>query len=55
MVLDLFMGTGSCAVACRNTNRNFIGLELDDNYYNVAKKGWKKNKKKKSDGDFKRK
>jgi len=37
-VLDLFMGTGSCAIACRNTNRSFIGFELDDNYFNIAKK-----------------
>lgn len=38
IVLDLFMGTGSCAVASKNTNRRFIGFELDDNYYNIAKK-----------------
>ena len=37
-VLDLFMGSGSTGVACVNTNRNFIGYELDENYFNIAKK-----------------
>ena len=27
----------SCSVACVNTNRNFIGIELDDGYFNIAK------------------
>ena len=36
-VLDFTMGSGSTGVACMNTNRNFIGIELDDKYYNVAK------------------
>lgn len=36
-VLDPFMGVGSCGVACVNTNRNFIGIELDEGYYNIAK------------------
>ena len=36
-VLDPFMGVGSCGVACVNTNRNFIGIELDEEYYNIAK------------------
>lgn len=38
MVLDNCMGSGSTGVACVNTNRNFIGIELDENYFNIAKK-----------------
>lgn len=37
VVLDNCMGSGSTGVACVNTNRNFIGIELDNNYYNIAK------------------
>ncbi len=37
-VLDNCMGSGSCGVACRNTNRNFIGMELDKEYFEIAKK-----------------
>lgn len=36
-ILDNCMGSGSTGVACINTNRNFIGIELDDKYFNVAK------------------
>jgi len=36
-VLDNCMGSGSTGVACINTNRNFIGIELDENYFNVAR------------------
>jgi len=36
IVLDCFMGSGSTGVACVNTNRNFIGIELDENYYKIA-------------------
>lgn len=36
VVLDFTMGSGSTGVACVNTNRNFIGIELDDNYFNIA-------------------
>lgn len=35
-VFDCFMGSGSTGVACVNTNRNFIGIELDPNYYQIA-------------------
>ena len=37
-VLDFTMGSGSTGVACVNTNRDFIGIELDETYYNIAKK-----------------
>jgi DNA modification methylase len=36
-VLDFTMGSGSTGVACVNTNRNFIGIELDKEYFNFAK------------------
>ena len=35
-VVDLTMGSGSTGVACVNTNRNFIGIEMDDNYFEIA-------------------
>jgi len=37
-ILDNCMGSGSTGVACRNTKRNFIGIEKDNNYYKIAKK-----------------
>ena len=37
LILDPFMGSGTTGIACINTNRNFIGMELDDNYFEVAK------------------
>lgn len=35
-VLDFTMGSGSTGVACLNTNRDFIGIELDEGYFNIA-------------------
>lgn len=35
-VLDNCMGSGSTAIACINTNRNFIGMELNKDYYQIA-------------------
>ena len=37
LVLDNTMGSGTTGVACVNTNRNFIGMELDDKYFEIAK------------------
>lgn len=36
VVLDTFMGSGTTAVACIETNRNYIGFEIDENYYRTA-------------------
>jgi len=36
VVLDNTMGSGSTGVACVNTDRNFIGMELDENYFSIA-------------------
>ena len=38
LVLDFTMGSGSTGVACVNTNRKFIGIELDNNYFDIASK-----------------
>jgi DNA modification methylase len=37
IVLDNTMGSGTTGVACYNTDRNFIGIEKDEKYYNIAK------------------
>lgn len=38
VVLDSCMGSGSTGIACRNLRRDFIGIELDKEYYDIAKK-----------------
>ena len=38
LVVDLTMGSGSTGVACVNTNRNFIGIELDPEFFKIAEK-----------------
>lgn len=38
IVLDPFMGSGTAALVCKNLSRDFIGIEIDENYCDVAKK-----------------
>ena len=42
-VLDFTMGSGTTMVACKNLNRNGIGIEMNDEYFSIAKKRVKKN------------
>ena len=44
IVLDNCMGSGTTAIACINTNRNYIGFELDTTYYNLANERIQKHK-----------
>lgn len=37
-VLDPFMGSGTTCLACKETNREYYGIEIDEKYYNIAKK-----------------
>lgn len=37
LVLDCFMGSGTTGIACLKNNRNFIGIEIDKNYFDIAK------------------
>ena len=37
LVLDPFMGSGTTGVACMNANRSCVGIEIDENYFNIAK------------------
>lgn len=36
MVFDGFMGSGTTAIACMNTGRNYIGFEIDKEYYDLS-------------------
>jgi site-specific DNA-methyltransferase (adenine-specific) len=38
MILDPYIGSGTTAVACKQLNRNFIGFEISQEYYDIANK-----------------
>ena len=35
--MNTILNNGTTGIACKNTNRNFIGFELDETYFNIAK------------------
>ena len=37
-ILDCFMGSGTVGIACKELNRNFVGIEIDKTYFDIAKK-----------------
>ena len=45
-VLDSCMGSGSTSIACLNTNRDFIGIEINKDYFEIAKRRLNENKEK---------
>lgn len=45
LVLDFTMGSGTTGVACQNTNRDFIGIEMDDKYFKIGSDRMTENKK----------
>ena len=45
VILDPFMGSGTTGVACKELNRDFIGIEIDDNYFDIVKKRMEEAKK----------
>ena len=53
LVLDNCMGSGTTAIACMNTGRNFIGFEMDKGYYDIAYRRIEDHKDKVKDGDEK--
>jgi len=38
VIIDVFMGTGTTGVACKELDRDFLGIEMDSEYYELAKK-----------------
>ena len=35
-ILDMCMGSGTTGIACKELNRDFIGIEIDEKYFNIA-------------------
>ena len=52
VVCDLFMGSGTTGVACINTNRNFIGIEMNEDYIDLSKRRMKDAQDKKDNTDL---